>query len=276
MDWLNALICSRCKSRGLLIESTLTGELLPERGRSICAQCGAHFPIHDHVLDLSQRGDNGFLTSAGLSNLLPLLPWAYENVWRPRSLSLLTGEPFPVAREIKLLNDWLMVQPDELVIDLGASTDLYARGLAKQNTSATIIAIDMAPGMLRAGHKYATQEGVANIAHIRAPIQRLPFADASADAVVCGGSLNEFRSMTEALHEARRVIKPDGRMFAMSLLQANSRTGRLSQWSAGWGGIHFPSLVEFNAAIESTGWAQARQQVFGVVVFTLLNPIVRA
>jgi SAM-dependent methyltransferase len=272
MNWLNALICPHCKSRGLRIETTITGELLPERGEAICAQCSAQFPIHDHAIDLSQRGDVGLLTPAGLSNLLPLLPWAYENVWRPRSLSFLTGESFPIKRELDLLNEWVVIRPDELAIDLGSSTDLYARGIGKQNASATIIAIDMAPGMLRAGHKYSMRAGIANISHIRAPIQRLPITNESVDAIVCGGSLNEFRSMTEALKEARRVIKPGGRMFTMSLLQANSRLGRLSQSNAGWGGIRFPSLAEFNATVESTGWARARQQVFGVVVFTLLKP----
>ncbi|HEX7587197.1 MAG TPA: hypothetical protein VF478_02685, partial [Anaerolineae bacterium] len=102
-------------------------ELLPERGEAICGQCDSVFAIRDHVLDVTQRNDSGLLTLAGLSNYLPGLPWGYENVWRPRSLTQLSGENFSVEREIKLLNDWLAVQPRELIIDLGSSTDLYAR-----------------------------------------------------------------------------------------------------------------------------------------------------
>lgn len=212
---------------------------------------------------------------AGLSNYMPFLPWGYENVWRPRSLTMLSGEPFPVEREIKLLNDWLATQANELIVDLGSSTDLYARGIGKQNSGATIFAIDMAAGMLKAGLAYARRDGVKNIAHAHAPAQRLPFANASIDALVCGGSLNEFRSMSEALREARRVVKPSGRMFAMSLLKAKSRGGRIGQWNARLSGITFPTLDEFNAIIQSTGWTRERQQVFGVIAFTLMKPGVK-
>lgn len=270
MDWTKVLKCPRCGSRGLRIEKS-DDELLPENGEAICNQCSARFPIRDHVLDLTQPGDQRLLTMAGLSNYLPMLPWGYGNVWRPRSLTLLSGEPFPVKREIKLLNDWLAVQPNELIIDLGSSTDLYARGIGKQNADAAIIAIDMATGMLKAGREYARRDGVNNIAHVRAPVQRLPFADASVDALVCGGSLNEFRSMSEALREARRVVKPTGRMFAMSLLQATSLGGRIGQWNAGLSGISFLTLDQFNVSIASAGWQCERHQVYGVVAFTLMK-----
>lgn len=275
MDWTAIVKCPRCGARGLTLNSKSDDDLVPERGAANCNQCGARFPIHDHVLDVAQHNDTDLLTLAGLSNYLPMLPWGYENVWRPRSLTMLSGEPFPVEREIELLNDWLAVQPNELIIDLGSSTDLYARGIGKQNADATIIAIDMATGMLKAGRKYARRDGVRNIAHVRAPAQRLPFADASVDALMCGGSLNEFRSMSEALREARRVVKPSGRMFAMSLLQATSLTGRIGQWNARWSGITFPTLDEFNAIIQSTGWTRERHQVFGAVVFTLMKPSVK-
>ena len=272
MDWKNVLKCPRCGTRGLTINTKSGEELLAERGEATCQQCDVRFPIRNHVLDLAQRDDVRLLTMAGMSNYLPLLPWRYENVWRPRSLTMLSGEPFPVEREIKLLNDWLSVQPNELIIDLGSSTDLYARGLGKQNAGATIVAIDMATGMLKAGREYARRDGVKNIAHIRAPAQRLPFIDASVDALICGGSLNEFRSIGEALREARRVVKPSGRMFTMSLLQTTSLAGRIGQWNTGLSGISFPTLEQFNATIETTGWRCERQQFYGVVAFTLMKP----
>lgn len=130
----------------------------------------------------------------------------------------------------------------------------------------------MASGMLRAGRKYALRDGVKNIIHVRAPVQHLPFADASIDALVCGGSLNEFRSMREALHEARRVCKQTGRMFAMSLQIATSPAGKIGQGNATMSGITFPSLAEFNALSMDSGWQCERQQVFGAVVFTLMKP----
>ncbi len=272
MDWTQFLRCPRCSARGLTLSAKANDELLPERGEAVCNNCDARFPIRHHVLDLAQRNDTNLLTLAGLSNYLPMLPWGYENLWRPRSLTFLSGETFSNAREIKLLNDWLTPQSGELIVDLGSSTDLYARGIGKQSADAAIVAIDMATGMLDAGRKYALRDSVKNIAHVRAPVQRLPFADASVDALACGGSLNEFRSMSEALREARRVVKAGGRMFAMSLLQASSTAGRIGQWNARVSGIAFPSLDEFNRVIAQAGWQCERQQVYGVVAFTLMKP----
>ena len=126
MNWTKFLRCPRCKTGGIeinpnpiedVVAATWRGDLHPMR----CT-------LSDWRL-CARHGDNpttsGSLTLAGLSNYLPCLPWGYENVWRPRSLTQLSGENFPVEREIKLLNDWLAVQPRELVIDLGSSTDLY-------------------------------------------------------------------------------------------------------------------------------------------------------
>ena len=272
MEWKKALECPRGHAHGLSIDAIPEEDLLPECGEALCNQCESRFPIRNHVLDMTQPNDSGLLTIAGHSNDLPLLPWGYENIWRPRSLTMLAGESFPVEREIGLMNEWLAVRPNELVVDLGSSTDLYARGIGMQQDNATIVAIDMAAGMLKAGRAYARRDRILNIAHFRAPAQRLPFADATVDALMCGGSLNEFRSMGEALREARRVCKPSGRLFAMSLLKATSFGGRIAQWNASLGGISFPALDQFNRTITASGWQVERQQVFGVVGFTLMKP----
>jgi ubiquinone/menaquinone biosynthesis C-methylase UbiE len=272
------LRCPRCGARGLTINAIpQSDDLLPKHGEAICDPCGAHYPITDHILDLAQRGDGGRLTFAGWSNRFPGLPYGYEHVWRPRSLSLLTGEPFSIERELKLVNAWLRIMPRELVVDLGSSTDLYARGIAKSTcqwggAAPTIIAVDMALGMLKAGRAYARQARLFEIIHVRAPVERLPFADGTVDALMCGGSLNEFHSMRVALREARRVCSSKGRLLTMSLIAANSPLGKLGQWLARTSGIRFPQLDEFNATIKAAGWACLQQQVFGAVVFTLLKP----
>jgi ubiquinone/menaquinone biosynthesis C-methylase UbiE len=256
----------------LVIDADPTGEPIPARGDAVCGSCGAHHPIRAHVLDMTQRGDLKMLTPAGWSNYFHLVPWIYENVWRPRSLAILSGERFSTAREVNMLTDWLSLPSEELVVDLGSSTDLYARSLAKRSGSITIFSIDLALGMLQAGRAYALRDGLKNIAHVRAPAQHLPFGDGTVDAIVCGGSLNEFRDITVALREARRVCKTDGKMFAMSLLEADSAVGRLGQLGARTSGIQFPLFGKFNAMVDAAGWLRERQEVFGMVAFTLMRP----
>lgn len=271
MNWANAMQCPRCGTRGFEIKSDPNGEPIPSSGAAVCAGCGARYPIRGNVLDLTQRGDLQVLTLAGWSNHLSLVPWIYENIWRPRSLTILSGEKFSTERELNLLNEWLSLPNSALVVDLGSSTDLYARGLGKRNAGATIVAIDLSVGMLRSGRAYGLRDGLKNVAHVRAPVQRLPFADATVDAMVCGGSLNEFRDLGVALREALRVCKPNGKMFAMSLLESQSMLGRFGQLGARGSGIQFPRFGEFNAVVDAAGWMRERQEVFGAVAFTLMR-----
>jgi ubiquinone/menaquinone biosynthesis C-methylase UbiE len=242
----------------------------------VCEACRAQYAMRDEVLDLAAPDDARRLTIAGASNFLPGLPWVYENLWRPRSLTLLAGEKFSVARELAWLNDALKPQPNELIVDLGSSTSLYARGIARAtqhlgDSAPTILAIDIAPGMLRAGVQCARRDGVHNIAHVRANVERLPFDTASVDALVCGGSLNEFRSMRDALREAYRVGKPGGRLVTMSLLAATRASGKFAQAQAKLSGITFPTRDEFNATLDEAGWRRLAQNVIGIVAFTLLK-----
>ncbi len=277
-DWLKALGCPRCHSQRLAMNALPSGGgPLPASGHVTCMQCNARYPITEHVLDLAQRGDSRRLTLAGWSNRLPFVPWGYEHIWRPRALRLLTGLPFPVAREIALVREWLAALPGELIVDLGSSTDLYARAIARSSSDwgiagPTIVSIDLALGMLKAGQQYARREGIARIAHVRAPVERLPFGDATVDGLVCGGSLNEFLRMDVALCEARRVCAPTGRMVVMSLIAAGTRVGRAAQALVRASGIQFPTLDAFNATAQAAGWQCERQQVFGVAAFTLLRP----
>lgn len=274
MQLANTFRCPRCKSGTLDIQSDcVDDELLPARGAAICDDCRASFPISNSILDLS-GGTKPTLTLAGWSNHLPAVPQIYENVWRPHALTLLTGQPFPPAREMALLNEWAQVQPDDLVVDLGTSTGNYARGLARATRdwgkrAPTIIAIDLARGMLSAAHSYAVREGIRNIAHVLAPVEQLPFKDGSLNVLVSGGSLNEFHSMKDALCEAYRVCAPAGRLVTMSLLAGSTLAGRLAQASARLSGITFPSLPAFNGMSRAVGWECAAQQVSGVVAFSL-------
>ena len=244
---------------------------LPRNGEAICAACYARFTIRDHILNLAIGDAGRALTVAGMSNYLPPLPFGYEHLWRPRALSLLSGEKFPVARELEWLNSTLAPKPAELIVDLGSSTDLYARGIGQTAPHAHLVAIDIAPGMLRYGRVCAQPDQVHNIAHVRANVERLPFHDASVDALVCGGSLNEFRSMRVALDEAARVCKPGGRLVAMSLLAATRPPGKIAQAQAKLSGITFPSHDEFNATLAATGWRCVEQNVIGIVAFTLVK-----
>ncbi len=242
-------------------------------GYAVCDRCHSLYPIADYILDLAPRGPH-LLTLAGRSNDAPLAPQLYENVWRPRALSLMTRENFPPAREMALISEWAHTTPTDIVLDIGTSTGFYARGLARASGDrAQIVALDHAWGMLTMARRTARREGLKNIVYLRAFAQALPFADASVDVIVCGGSLNEFRSIAEALREMRRVLKSDGRIVTMSLLAAESAKGKLAQRFFSLGGIRFPTPAAFNVLVRDAGLQAVRQETYGIVTFSRIEKV---
>src|SRR3954452_3392788 len=95
-----------------------------------CAADGGCYPIRDGILDLLPESLR--LSAAQRSNLFWPTANFYEQVWRVRSLSFLTGEPFPVAREMAIVNPWLCPERGGFFIDVGTSHGLYARNIANQ------------------------------------------------------------------------------------------------------------------------------------------------
>lgn len=270
------LVCANCRSRGLRLSTTAprAEEPIPEYGYAVCDGCNSLYPIAAHILDLAPRATKLPLTLAGRSNDAPLSPEIYEKVWRPLSLSLMTGERFSLARELALVNEWAQPTATDLIMDLGTCTGLYARSIARASGGrANIVALDHAWGMLAYARHTARREGLTHIAYLRAFAQTLPFPDASVDVIVCGGSLNEFRSMSEALREMRRVLNAQGHIVMMSLLRAQGALGKWAQGFLGLSGIHFPTLDAFNRLVPDAGLRIAEQEIHGIVTFTRIEKI---
>jgi ubiquinone/menaquinone biosynthesis C-methylase UbiE len=245
-------------------------EATPEYGYLVCDACLTLYPIAQQIVDMVLPNTPLALTLAGWSNQLPLAPYLYERFWRQRALTLMTGEDFPVEREVARLNEWTALAAGELALDLGTSTGLYARGLDKR-ADTTVFAIDAARGMLREARRYIRREGQSGIVLMRALAEQLPFHDESLDAVVVGGSLNEFRSMFAALQEAYRVTRRGGRMFVTSLSEAAANPARWIQRFFNLYGIQFPPVAAFNRLAEGAGWSVTKQELYGIVLFTLLE-----
>ncbi len=270
---LDYLTCPRHSEAPLALEDgarwTRDGELL--EGRLGCPSCGARYDILDGVADL--LGAQGLPDSpAQLTNALPVTAWGYERVWRPRALTLLSGEPFGYERELPLIVGLSEPAAGGLIVDVACSNGLYARALERARGSAAghVVGIDHSLPMLRQARAYAQAEGL-RISFVRAKAQALPFASGSAAALAMGGSLNEIGDSDRALAELRRTLAPGGRCAMMCLVRGETGAGQALQGLMGTGGISFPPLDELNRRLAGAGLRLRAQWRYRVVVFSLLT-----
>jgi SAM-dependent methyltransferase len=101
--------------------------------------------------------------------------------------------------------DWMCLRlgiaRDSLVLDLGAGTGKLSV-LVRERSAGRVIAVEPVPEMreLAAGHGLGVLDGTA---------ERLPVADSSVDAIVCGEAFHWFDG-ARALAEIARALVPGG------------------------------------------------------------------
>lgn len=240
-------------------------------GRLRCPACGSRYSVDGGVADL--LGPLALPDSpAQLANFLPATAWGYERAWRPRALTLLSGEPFGYERELPLIVGLAAPEAGGLIVDVACSTGLYARALerARGASPGHVVGVDHAMPMLRQARTYAQGQGL-RISFVRASAQALPFAAGSATTLAMGGSLNEIGDVARALAELRRTLSPDGRCALMCLVRGETAPGQALQGALGAGGVSFPPLDELNRQLAAAGLRLRAQWRHRVVVFSLLT-----
>ena len=102
------------------------------------------------------------------------------------------------------------------IADIACCTGAVARAAAcRVGARGFVAAVDANEGMLRVARSrtpVVLGDGQATIAWEHAQPQRLPFADASFDAVVCQFGLMSFQDRAAAIREMQRILRPGGRM----------------------------------------------------------------
>ncbi len=234
---------------------------------SICSGKGDEYSIKNNIVELLTKEKS--YTLAQSTNHWRMTASMYEDLWRVRSLSLLTGEPFPIEKEKELLVDWVRPQPGKTYLDVGCSTALYARSLFKAEPESIQVALDFSMAMLDEA-RMKSEADQANIYLIRADAREMPFFGKTFDGVVMGGTLNELSDELKVLFECRRVLKDDGVFFVMHLIQSETWYGKVLQNSAEWSGIKFWTPEQSNELFVRAGFNVADQFTKGIVCFTKL------
>ncbi|MFP8489804.1 class I SAM-dependent methyltransferase [Gracilimonas sp. Q87] len=231
---------------------------------------GDEYQVKNNIIDLLGK-EPEFTSIAQSTNHWKLTAAMYEDIWRKRSLSLLSGEDFPIEKEHELLIDWTEPKEGGWYLDLGCSTALYGRALKAAQKKSHIVALDFSSQMLEEARLKAEADET-DMYFLRADGRELPFFSNTFDGIVMGGTLNELTEPLKVLYEAKRVLKKEGIFFIMHLIRSDVWYGRLLQESAALGGIKFWSVNESNKLFDQAGFKVEEQLVKGIVCFTKLRP----
>jgi len=143
-----------------------------------------------------------------------------------------------------------------VVLDLGAGTGRVTRELKRRYPRALVIALDLAPGMLREARRQPAL--VAAFERVCADALQLPLADASVDLVFSSLMLQWCEPLGEAIAEVRRVLRPEG-FFAFSLWAPDLNELRQA-WSQadGYNHVnHFADMHDVGDALVRAGLNRA-------------------
>jgi ubiquinone/menaquinone biosynthesis C-methylase UbiE len=104
------------------------------------------------------------------------------------------------------LKEALQGAPGRRLVDIGGGTGNYSRALREEGWEPLVI--DREPAML-------AQAAAKGLETLRADAQRLPLPDESADAAMLVSMLHHVESPAKAIAEARRILRPQGKLVLM-------------------------------------------------------------
>jgi malonyl-CoA O-methyltransferase len=138
--------------------------------------------------------------------------------------------------------------------------------LKRRYKRATVVALDIAPGMLREARKHF---GVfRRFERVCGDVRRLPFGDATVDIAVSNLMLQWCDELDVPLAEIRRVLKPDG-FFAFTTFGPDTLKELRAAWAAVDTYTHVNTFIDMHDVGDALGRAGLTEPVLDVERVTL-------
>lgn len=127
----------------------------------------------------------------------------------------------------KAMVDRLPDQPGQLVLDVATGPAGVALEVAARRSDRRVVGVDLTGAMLAKARQNISAAGRAGrISLVRASGERLPFADATFDALTFTYLLRYVRDPAATLVELARVVRPGGVVASMEFLVPPTATAR--------------------------------------------------
>jgi ubiquinone/menaquinone biosynthesis C-methylase UbiE/DNA-binding HxlR family transcriptional regulator len=149
----------------------------------------------------------------------------------------------------------LRLMPPMVIADLGAGEGAFALLLAQRATK--VIAVDTSAKMIEVGREQVLRHGVKNVEYRLGDMEELPIEDAAVDLVFFSQSLHHALHPERAVHEAWRILRPQGRIVILDLAQHRFEEAR-EIYADEWLGF---SETELEAMLEKTGFRNVQTSV---------------
>lgn len=133
--------------------------------------------------------------------------WArvYDWFWRRYM-----NQTLPVAQRAAAMAD------GERVLDLACGTGELLARIGRETPGAKLLGVDLSSEMVaRAQRKLADTPAASDAQVQQADAHDLPLEDETVDVVVCANTFHYFTHPDTVLAEARRVLRPDGRLVIL-------------------------------------------------------------
>jgi ubiquinone/menaquinone biosynthesis C-methylase UbiE/DNA-binding transcriptional ArsR family regulator len=128
------------------------------------------------------------------------------------------GRQYLPGRSWEGLADVLLrLMPPLVIADLGAGEGTFSQLLALH--AKRVIAVDNSEKMVEFGSKLARTQRLRNLEYRLGDLESIPIADHEVDVAFFSQSLHHAMHPERAIAEARRILKPGGRIAILDLLR---------------------------------------------------------
>lgn len=274
---LQSLKCSSCGKHHFEIHRDESTALdIQTHCVVVCEDCKTCFKYENGILEMLMEKPSG-LSVAQKSNFMSVVANNYQTGWRSWCMTMFCAQKYSNAMEAEKIIQMIELgnlPEDPILVDVGTSHGFYAIAIAKKlkemNSTGFVIAIDFSKKMLYQAVSAAEKNFVSErVIWLLADVEDVPLADASADRVTCGGSLNEYRHPEKAIRESARILNTGGSYVTMNLFRKNVLTGLLLSIVHWTSGLSFFSKEYWSNLFARNGFQVLQQETTGIVMFTV-------